>query len=243
LLVQLIIVQIITFIGLALVLRKILISSSYSETKRLQQLNEENTLKSQELARKIAEAENEHLERITKAEDETREMKKKARKEIEELRDAIVAKGKAEGERIVAQALSAKEEIRAEIEDQMQERCVAISLKMFRKILSSEEQKLVYDGLMGSALRELAAIEGDRLKAVNLDELSQKAVEVKTSHSMNPEQKEKLETVLSSKLGKKITVQEVRDREIISGIVIMLGSFMIDGSLSERFRRAAEGLK
>ena len=48
--IQLIIIQIITFAGLVFILRKIMITSSYGETQRLQELNKENTAKAQELA-------------------------------------------------------------------------------------------------------------------------------------------------------------------------------------------------
>lgn len=240
---QLILVQIIAFTGLVLVLRKILISSSYKEINRLQQLNEENAEKSKELTKKILDAENDHRERITQAENEVRELKTKARKEIEELKEALIAKGKAEGDSIVAQALNSKKEIRAEIEEEMLERGVEFSFQIFQKVLSSDEQKLVFDGLIKNVLEELENIEKDRLKAIDLGDGSQGSVEVKTSHTMSSQQKEKLETVLSSKLDQKIKVQEVIERDVISGIVIVLGSVVIDGSLSERFRKAAMDLR
>jgi len=239
---QLILVQVIAFIGVVLVMRKILISSSYKEINRLQQLNEENAEKSKELARKILDAENDHRERITQAEKEVRELKTRARKEIEELKEALVAKGKAEGDSIVAQALNSKKEIRAEIEEGMHEKSVEFSFQIFQKVLSSDEQKLVFNGLMESVLEELENIEKDRLKAINLKG-SQNNIEVKTSHAMSSQQKEKLETVLSSKLDQTIKTQEVVERDVICGIIIMLGSVVIDGSLSERFRKAAAELK
>ncbi len=240
---QAIFFQVLFFIGLVLVLRKVLLSSSYNETRRLQQLNEENSRKAQELAAKIADAENEYRERTLKTDEEIQLMKSKAKKDIENLKEAIIAKGKAEGDRIVTQALNARDEIRAEIEEQMHERVVEFSRRIFREVLSAKEQKLVHEGLLESVFEELAAIESDRLQTVNVDGVSEGAVEVKTLHPMMPEQKEKLENILSSKLGKKITVKEEPEKEIIAGITITLGSFVIDGSLSERFRKAAGSIK
>lgn len=240
---QAIILQVLFFFGLVLVLRKILISSSYNETKRLQQLNEENSSKAQELATKISDAENEYREKMLRTDEEIRLMKTKAKKEIEELKEAIIAKGKAEGDRIVTQALNARDEIRAEIEEQMHERIVEFSRKIFQKVLSAQDQKPVHEGLLESVFQELENIENDRLKAVNMDEASKGVIQVKTSHSMTAEQKKKLETILSSKLDKKITVEEVIEKEIIAGIVITLGSFVIDGSLSERFKKAVQSVK
>jgi F0F1-type ATP synthase membrane subunit b/b' len=240
---QAIFFQFLFFVGLVLVLRKVLLSSSYNETKRLQQLNEENSSKAQELSAKIADAENEYRERTVKADEEVRLMKSKAKKDIETLKEAIIAKGKAEGDRIVTQALNARDEIRAEIEEQMHERVVDFSRRIFQKVLSAEEQKLVHEGLLQSVFEELEVIESDRLRNVNIGGGSEGTVEVKTLHAMTPEQKEKLESILSSKLNKKVTVKEELENEIIAGIVIALGSFVIDGSLSERFRKAAGSIK
>jgi F0F1-type ATP synthase membrane subunit b/b' len=240
---QAILLQVLFFAGLVLALRKILLSSSYNETKRLQQLNEENSNKAQELVSKISDAENEYREKMLRTDEEIRVMKTKAKKEIETLKEAIIVKGKEEGDRIVNQALNARDEIRAEIEEQMHERVVEFSRKIFLKVLSAEEQRLVHEGLLESVFQELEGIEADRFATVNLDGMSDGTIEVKTSHSMTQEQKKKLEVVLSSKLDKKISINETVENEVIAGIVIALGSFVIDGSLSERFKKAAGSIK
>ena len=237
---QAIFLQALFFCGLVLVLRKILITSSYNETKRLQQLNEENSNKAQELSARLADAENEYREKMRQADEEIRILKAKAKKEIEDIKEAIIAKGKAEGDRIVTQALNARDEIRAEIEEQLHERVVEFSHRIFRKVLSVQEQKLVHEGLLEGVFRELEEIEQDRLQGVNVDE---GAVEVKTPHPMTAGQKTKLEEILSSKFNKKIVTEEAVEEDIIAGIVITLGSFIIDGSLSERFKKSAQNTK
>lgn len=240
---QVIFVQVIFFFGLVFVLRKILITSSYSETKRLQQLNEENGQKAQELAAKIADADNEYREKMLRIDEEVRLMKQKAKKEIEVLKETIIAKGKAEGDRIVTQALNARDEIRAEIEGQIHERVVDFSRKIFREILGVDEQRLVHEGLLNNVFEELKSVESDHLKAVTIDKASGGVVQVKISHAFTSQQKKELEAILSSKLGQAITVEEAVDAQIIAGIVITLGSFVVDGSLLSRFKKAAEGIK
>ncbi|HQP09966.1 MAG TPA: F0F1 ATP synthase subunit delta [Candidatus Omnitrophota bacterium] len=243
LLLQAIILQVIFFAGLVFVLRKVLLSSSYAETKRLQQLNEENTQKAQELAAKVAEAENEYREKMLKTDEEIRLLKAKAKKEIEDLKEAIIAKGKAEGDRIVTQALNARDEIRAEIEEQMNERAIDLSRKIFRKVLGAPEQQRVHEGLIEGVLSELEKMDKEQLQAIPLDKASQGKVQVKTAHPLSADQKKRLETILTSRLGQSITAEETVGQEIIAGIVITLGSFVIDGSFAERFNRAAASMK
>ena len=236
---QLIIVQIITFIGLVLVLRKILITSSFKETRRLQQLNEENAQKSRDLAGKIADADADYRSKMAKADEEIRDMKAKAKKEIEQLKETLVSVGKAEGARIVAQALNSKEEIRSEIEEQMRERSVAFSSKVFSKVLSSDEQRLVFNGLLESVFKELENMDGSQMKKIDHGGLPDGLIETRVSQSMDPKQKEKLEKILTEKFGRELRVRELLDRGIIAGIVIEIGSFVIDGSLLDRFKKAA----
>jgi F0F1-type ATP synthase delta subunit len=49
-----------------------------------------------------------------------------------------------------------------------------------------------------------------------------------------------LEKTLTAKFNRDLQIKEVLDREIMAGIVIEIGSFMIDGSLLDRFKKAAE---
>ncbi len=180
---------------------------------------------------------------MLKTDEEIRILRAKSKKEIEDLKEAIIEKGKAEGDRIVTQALNARDEIRAEIEEQMSEKAVDLSRKIFQKILGAEEQKLVHDGLLENVFQELDQIDGTRLKAVDLDEKSKGKAEVKTPHAMTAQQKEKLEAALSSKLEQTIKVEEVIDKDIIAGITIAFGSFVIDGSFSGRFTKTAANIK
>lgn len=240
---QVIFVQIIFFFGLVFVLRKILLASSYNETRRLQQLNEENAQKAQELAAKIADADSEYREKMLRTDEEIELMKEKARKEIQELKEVVISKAKAEGDRLMTQALNARDEIRAEIEEQIHERVVDLSQEIFSQILSAPEQKLVHEGLLKHVLEELNAVESERLKAVCMNDASGNVAQVKVSHGLTEQQKKELEKTLSSKLGKTIKVEESVTSEIIAGIVIAMGSFVIDGSLLSRFKKAAENIK
>ena len=179
------------------------------------------------------------LETKTKIEEEIARLKK----EIEDLKEAIIVKGKAEGDRIVTQALNARDEIRAEIEEQMHDRVVEFSHKIFQGVLSVAEQKLVHEGLLEGVFLELERIENDRLGAVNIGGATERAITVKTAHPMTAEQKKKLEAILSLKLNKTVDVKETVENEIIAGVVIVLGSFVIDGSLSARFKKEAARIK
>jgi len=218
-------------------------SSSLKETLRLQQLSEESTQKAQELAGKVLDVENDYREKMSLAEGEIREMKSRVKKEVEGLRAAVLAKAKAEAQRIIAQSLNAKEEIRCEIEDQMKERSMAFSKNVLREVFSSDELEMIHDGFLENIFKELTVMDKGRLQSVDLSGPDDNVIEVKTSRPMSAQQIKKLEVILSAKLEKQVTIHETIDTDVMAGVVITMGSFIIDGSFAERFRRAADKLK
>ena len=237
LIIQLIIIQVMTFAALVFVLRKIMYSASFGETKRLQQLNQENAKKTQELANKIEEAEKQYQEKLAHAEDEVKKLKSRAKEEVEKLKEATLDKAKQESERIVKQALNTKEKVREEIASQMKERSVDQSLKLVQNILSSNHQRLVHEGLIEDVLEEMGKIEQGKLQTKT------DKGELITPYEVEKSKKEKIATILSKKTDKKISLEEKIDKELIAGVTIKLGSLVIDGSLAGKLRAAAETMR
>ncbi len=234
-----IIVQVVAFIMVVWVLRKMMMASSIHEVQRLQKLNQENTKKAQELEEKIETAETQYREKIHKAEDEIRKMKDKAREEADQAKEQIITKAKEERERIVNQALNTKEKLREEIEGDLLEKSLEFSRRIIVDVLGSESHKLVYDGFMDEVLADLDKTGGEAFQDIP----GRSTPLVRTSHLMSPPQKERLERILSSKVGRAVSVKEQMDKEVILGIVIQIGSFIIDGSLVSKFKKAAEDIK
>ncbi len=237
LIVQLVIIQIFTFVALVFVLRKIMYSASYLETKRLQQLNEENSKKSQELAAKIEEAHGQYQEKMENAEREIKRLKGQAEEEIGKLKEDVLNKARQEGERIVNQALNTKEKLKEEIESRMVHKCIEQSLELIHVVLNAQSQLSLHQGLVDNILEEIEKIEPEKLK-INIDK-----GRLITPYEITKPQKEKIIAILSKKSGKEISLEEEIDKNIIAGITIKLGSLVIDGSLANKLREAAEALK
>ena len=237
LIIQLIIIQVMTFAALVFVLRKIMYSASFGETKRLQQLNQENAKKTQELANKIEEAEKQYQEKLAHAEDEVKKLKSQANEEVNKLKEEALSKAKQESERIVNQALNTKEKLKEEIASQMKEKSVEQSLRLIQDVLSLKNQTLVHEGLIDDVIEEIEKLEQGRLQA-----RTDKG-ELITPHAIDKSRKEKIKAVLSKKTGKKIALEEKIDKEVIAGITIKLGSLVIDGSLAGKLKEAVEAVK
>lgn len=233
---QLIIIQVITFVALVFVLRKIMYSSSYMETRRLQMLNQENAKKAEELQLKIEEAHKQYQEKIALAEDESRKLKLKAQQDIEKIKDEMLVKARQESERIIEKALNAKERVREEMDAKVAEKGIEFSLKLFAEVLNSKSQSLLHEGLVNQVIEDLDKLQSGRLQ-VNIDK-----GELILAREIKPEKKEKILNILKEKTGKNIILEERIDQGIIAGVSIKLGSMVIDASLAEKLREAGEKL-
>jgi len=234
---QIVLIHFMTFIAVVFVLRKIMYSASFSETKRLQQLNQENAKKAQELANKIEEAERQYKDKLTHAEDEIRKLKLEAKEEAERLKEEAMNKAKQESERIVNQALNTKEKLKEEIETQMRGKTIERSLDLIQDVLSSKNQSMVHEGFIDEVIEEIEKIEQGKLK------VQTHKGEIITPYEIERGKRERIKAILSKKTGKKLSLEEKIDKGIIAGITIKLGSLIIDGSLKGKLREVAETLR
>ena len=237
LIIQLIIIQITTFIALVFVMRKIMYSASMNETRRLQVLNEENSKKARELALKIEDAQKQYRDKITAAENEIAKLRVQAKEEARLLKEDALNKARQEGERIVAGALNSKEEIRVEIEAQMKEASIGQSLKLVRAVLGSDNLKILHQSCLREAIKEIEKIDNSNFRVTAAEG------ELITPYEIDKETKEKIAGLLSGKTNKKIVLSEKIDKEIIAGITVKLGSMIIDGSLSGKLKEAQHALR
>jgi F-type H+-transporting ATPase subunit b len=236
LIMQLIVIQVVTFIALVFVMRKIMYSASMNETRRLQVLNEENSKKAQELALKIEDAQRQYRDKIALAENEIAKLKAQAKEDAVHLKEDILSKARQEAERIVAQALSSRQEIRLEIEAEMKEAGIEQSLGIIMAVLSSDNLRHLHETCLKEAIIEIEKIDGSNFRVTTSEG------ELVTPYEIDRETKEKIAGLLSGKADKKIVLREKIDRQIVAGITVKLGSMIIDGSLGGKLKEARYAL-
>ena len=247
-----IIINLVTFLAMVLVLRRVMISSSYDETKRLQQQNLENAQKAVELEQKIEEAEKHYKEKLVQAENEIKKMKERVMKETEAAKEQLLTKAKEERDRLIEQAINAKEKLREDIEAGLVEKSLEFSRRIVTEILNNEHQKLVYDAFLKEVFEAMEKMDLGALKGVIPSATAPVPAHsgagitqcrVQSSHALDSQQREKLIKILSERIGAKVSLAETTDQGLIAGVIVQIGSFRIDGSLAAKFRKAAEHIR
>src|SRR3989338_3919225 len=209
-----IIINFVTFLAMVLVFRRVMISSSYDETKRLQQQNLENAQKAVELEQKIEEAEKHYKEKLVQAENEIKKMKERVMKETEAAKEQLLTKAKEERDRLIEQAINAKEKLREDIEAGLVEKSLEFSRRIVAEILHAEHQKLVYDAFLKEVFEAMENMDPGALKGIIPGATAPGITQcrVQSSHALEAPQKERLVKILSGKTGEKISLEETLDK-------------------------------
>jgi len=228
---QLIIIQVITFIAIILVLRKLLYAETIQETRRLRALREENAKREKELQEKISNAQTAYQEKIAKADEEVKKTRENAEKEIEDMRKNIQAKAREEADRIVNAAVNTKDKMRDEIANEMQNKSPMLAAEIFKTYLSSDVRQMAHKELVQAVINELKKSDKAQFN------VKAKKGELLSAFPLVKQEKNQLLSTVFKRLGRKIEIEEKQDKNLVAGVKIKLDTLVIDGSLENRLRQ------
>jgi F-type H+-transporting ATPase subunit b len=235
--VQIVIIQVVAFLAIVFSLRKIMYSVSAGETNRLKQLNQESVEHAKNLALKREDAEKICKEKIAKAEEEINKFKAQAKEEIRQLREEVLAKARLESERVVDAANKTKDHMREEVMDQMEDKAIDFAVQIFKETFFSKAKKSIHQELVKGVTKEVEEIDDGKF------DIEIEKGELISAYPLEVSQREKVLPVVFKKLKYKIPFDEKEDKGLAAGIMIKLGTLVIDGSLSNKLRQVVVGYK
>lgn len=236
LMMQLILVQVATFVALVLVLKKLLYSETGKALRRLQWLNRENETKAQELCNKMQKAERECQQKIRQAEEEIMRFKNVAKTETEHLRAKILEGAKKDSEKIIAQAEKIKDDMRSEIAVEMDVKALYFGCELLQKIFDEEVLNYIHNRLITQIIIAIEKLDFEQV------EQGVSCVEVFSPYPLGSKGQE-LKGIFSLKTKREINLVEKIDEKLIAGIVVKIGNLLLDGSISNKLEEARQDLK
>jgi len=237
LIVQLIIIQVVTFVVLVFVLRKLLFAEANTEVKRLQNLNEENEKKAEELKKKAEARELEYKERLKKDEENARRIKEDAEKEIEKQHSQAVERAKIEAEKIISQARNSKEKMREEVKNELEEKAVSFACELVKGVFDEKIYKNAHSELIDNIIHGLENIDESKIS----DKV--KSAELTTPFPISAEETQRIKNIITKKASRQIDLKEKMDKGLIAGVIIKIGDLIIDGSLSNKLEETRVRLR
>jgi len=236
---QLILIQIVTFVFIVLFLRWLLYNQIARAVKRLQKLNQQNMQKEMILKEEIERAKKEVDLEIKKSKVQAEEIKEEAREETERLREETIEKSRQEAKRIIGLAVKDIKRKQSEFVLEMESKAVHVAADMVRYIFTDKGLGNLHLKLIDELIEDIRDLDEGRIDTKTKEDKA----EVISAHALQDKQKEKLKTALSSKLGTDITLTERLSPEVLAGLVVKMGSFIIDGSIENKLKKVVPMMK
>jgi len=235
-LIQIFIVQVVTFLGIVFILRRFLYAESAKEMRRLTKLREEAAIKQKELQEKLDQAQRAFDQKMADAEKSSRALSAQSEAAAKEQRFKILDKAKEDAANIMKAAFNAKEKMREEIAVEMKQKAPLHATRIFSAVLSKEVKELTHKELVKDVIERIKHLDKSTFKA-HVDK-----GEIVSPYPLPVSDRSEIETAVRLNLGYEVPWVEKKDDKIAVGIVIRLGSIIIDGSLENRMRQAEREL-
>lgn len=236
-LIQLLIIQVITFIGIIIVLRVLFHRQLSVALGRLKRLHEENLAREEELKKELEKARQEREAELAKARNEASRMIKEAKDKAEKLSGDIHQHAKEEAERVIERAKLDAKKFENEIISKYQEEAIELSISMLKFTFSQQDKEALQHQLILELIAEIERLEPEKFT------VKTKEVKVLSAFGLDKEEKQKLTQVLSEKIGLRVELEEKVDADIIMGMIVQVGAFTIDGSLRNKLKKVIPYLK
>ena len=232
-----ILIQLVTFIFIVLFLRWLLQANIARAVKRLQKLNQQNMQKEKVLKEEIERAKKDsHLE-IEKGKAQAEQIKEEACQEIDRTKEDMLGKSKEEANRIIDVAVKEAERKQEKLLLEMQDRSVSIAADMVKYIFTDKNLENLHMQLIDELIQDIKNLDQKRF------DTSESKAEIISAHALQDKQKEKLKTILSSKLGRDVSFTESLDHDMVAGLMIKMGGFVIDGSIKNKLNKIVPIMK
>ncbi len=228
---QLILIQVATFILIVLFLRWLLHTHIGRALRRLQKLNQENLEKEKVLKEELERAKREAEREVEEGRRQAQELKEQARQEAEKNREDILTKARKEAKRLINEAVRDCQRKRMELTLEMQEKAVYLATDMIRYIFTERGREDLHTRLIDELISEIEMLEKEKLKPEG------NKAEVICAYPLREGQINRLKEALHLKLNRDIALSEQINQEIIAGLIIKMGGFVIDGSIKNKLKK------
>ncbi|OQB15329.1 MAG: ATP synthase subunit delta [Candidatus Omnitrophica bacterium ADurb.Bin205] len=236
-LINLLLIQAITFIGIFFLLRYLFSRHLNTALERLNNLHEENLVKEQQLTEELKKAKEEGEAEVNRGKEEARVIIEEARKEAIKLRQVLEEQAKVRVDKIVADGNIEVERLKEKSLKDAQAKSVEMAMEVVELVLSQQNKENLQHQLIDEVIEEIGKLPKEQFTTFT------ETVKVKSSHPLLESEKQSLIKVLNDKTNTSLNIQEEVDSGLIGGLILDIGGLVIDGTLKNKLHRSVSFLK
>jgi len=229
---------VIIFIILIAVFRRVLNQNVIMATKHLEELNEDYDKKEKEIDKRLEEAKRAAEELVVRAQEEVEKEKLRIIKEAETERDKILKEARAGGEEMMQQADKSRQLLLSELDERIAKEAVNKACELIQHTLPEQLKQDIHS----QWIKELTEASLNQISLLHLPE-DLHEINVTSAFSLREEERKGLSKKLKELLGRSVTLKEDIDPGIVAGVVVTIGSVVLDGSLKNKIKEQAESIE
>jgi F0F1-type ATP synthase membrane subunit b/b' len=229
---QIIIIQVVTFVCLIIVLRLIFYRQLNSALVRLKGLHEENIKKEEQLKKELDVIKKQREAELAMARDEATRLLKDAREKVERLNSESQHQAQLQIRQMLEQSKQKLQAMENELNAQFEHTVMQMAEKLF---------SLVFSGRSRQGLQRVLTLELiDEISNLSQEMFPRNVgvVQVRCGCPLSEDERGLLKGVLSEKTGGNVEISELPDETMIAGLIMQLGPLTLDGSLKNRLDKA-----
>lgn len=234
LVVGLIVLQVIIFVALIIVFRRVMSKNVTLATSHLEELNEEYTKKEQEVEARLQEVQSQAQQILQQAQVQAETAKEQIVKSAQQEKDALIQQARSEAQDIMHQADKARQQLLNELEERISRQAVKKACVLLGDSLPPDFKQEVHarwvKDLLESGFHDTAHLK--------LPE-NEKQITVVSAFDLTPADTALISRKLGERFGKEVKITTETDAGLIAGLLIRIGSIVLDGSLQHKIRENA----
>ncbi|MFA5147369.1 MAG: F0F1 ATP synthase subunit delta [Candidatus Omnitrophota bacterium] len=238
LVISLIFFQVLIFVGMIFVLKRIMTQNVVLATKHLEEMNQEYVKKEELVARQLEEAKEESQSMINKARQEAETMKSKIVNDASAESEKAINEARKKSSEIISQADKTREHLILEIDDRVAKSAIDKAAELIHRTLPDKFRK----GIHSQWVRDLIDNGFSSVERLNIQK-DIKDVRIVSAFEIESDERRDLVKKIKSILGREAEMKEEVDPKIVAGIVIRIGNLVLDGSLKNKIQEQAKNAK
>ena len=236
--VQLVIFQVFIFALLVVLLRYVMGKNVTNATSGLQKMSGEYIKKEEALKREYNELREKYKETIEQAKKEAMGIRDKGQEQAKKEAAEVLDKARMKSEQIIKRAEKSGEQIKKDLDKRILKASMEKATMLIGDVLPDETKKSIHEKWTKNLIKSGFS----SLSQMNIPE-DVKDIRVITPYTLTPEDISAVKADLVVHLKKDIFIKEEIDETLIAGIVVVVGSVFLDGSLLYKAKKIAEEQK
>ncbi|HNX69505.1 MAG TPA: F0F1 ATP synthase subunit delta [Candidatus Omnitrophota bacterium] len=230
--------QIIVFGTVLYFYKKITAGDTESTIKRLGTIYEDLLKKQKDLTEKLEAGERDLQAKKEEASAVAEKLSNQALDEARKKEDELLKKARAEAEEILSKAHNSRDQFYHELELAANKKMVDFVTEILKNVFDSKTVGLVHAQFIKNFIEQ-----AQKSDLTSVDAQGQTPV-IRSAMPLSKEEKEQLRQVLAE--GMRVSglqVEEALDEKLVAGVVLQIGTLILDGSFATSVREAADKVK